>query len=330
MQDQAPEQQVMPPLVDFILTRRLPCAALMSFMLLGMWLPAIVPGIPTVFALLAMTLGIALHLMTPALVALITFGGGLKFALQVVAIAAAVVTALSGFSLSAGVVTLLLYGLLPALAATALMQPGGVRRSAQQVAMGTGIAVVVGLMLAAGTQNLGLQAWVNLLLEPLFADMATLPAEQVQAMQLFRESMVAVLPGLLALTLWMTWWGNMGSARHLAMKYGFYQGEVASLLTLSFDKALAFLFTGLMLLMLIVSGNLLYLVANAAIVTGGLLAAQGVMVAHSWLKVKGLTFSIGLMYLMLLIWSAMIVPFVIVGLMDIWFDFRRRFPAAGG
>ena len=142
--------------------------------------------------------------------------------------------------------------------------------------------------------------------------------------------MVSVLPGLLALSLWMTWWGNTGLARHLARKFSFYQGEEASLLTLSFDKTLAYLFALLMLLMLIVSGNVLYLVNNALIVTGGLLAAQGVAVAHSWLKVKGLTFSIGLMYLMLLIWSAMIVPFVIVGLMDIWFDYRRRLPAAGG
>ena len=330
MNSQPPNPQAMPPLVNFILTRRLPCAALMTVMLLGMWFPVVIPGLHPVITLLLMTLGMALHLMTPALVALVTFGGGLRFALHVAVIASISVTALSGFSLSAGVVTLLLYGLLPILSAVVLMQVQGVRRSAQYVAIGTGIAVILGLLLAAGTQDAGLREWVNLLLEPLFADMASIPAEQMQAMQLFRESMVAVLPGLLALSLWMTWWGNTGLARRLAKKYGFYRGDEANFLTLSFDKTLAYLFGILILLMSIVTGNLLYLVANAAIVTGGLLAAQGVTVAHSWLKAKGLTFSIGLMYLMLLIWSAMIVPFVIVGLMDIWFDFRRRIPAAGG
>ena len=330
MEHQTPSPQVMPPLVDFILTRRLPCAAWMTLMLMAMWLPALMPGLHPVILLLLMTLGMALHLMTPALVALVSFGGGFRFALHVAAIAAAAVTVLSGFPLSAGIVTLLLYGLLPAIAAAALMQMQGIRRSAQYLAIGTGAAVLTGLLFAVAVQDVGLREWVNMILEPMFADMASIPAEQAQAMQLFRQSMVAMLPGLLALSLWIIWWGNLGLARHLAKKYGFYQGDEDRLLTLSFDKPLAYLFTLLMLLMLIVTGDAAYLVANASIVCGGLLAAQGVVVAHSWLKVKGLTFSIGLMYLMLLIWSAMIVPFVIVGLMDIWLDFRRRFPAAGG
>lgn len=331
MDHQSPNTQAMPPLVDFILTRRLPCAAMMSIMLLAMWIPMFLPGLPPVLILLTVTLGMAVHLMTPVLVALVTFGGGITFALQVAAIAALVITVLSGFSLSAGIVTLLLYGLLPTLSAAAMMQNQGIRRSAQIIAIGSGVAVIVGLLVATAGQELEIQAWVNLLLEPLFADMPqNMPAEQLQAMKMFRESMVAILPGLLALSLWMAWWGNTGLARHLAKKFGFYQGEEASLLTLNFGKPLAYLFTVVMVLMLLVSGTLHYLVANAAIVTGGMLAAQGVAVAHSWLKAKGLTFSIGLMYVLLLIWSVMIIPFVIVGLMDIWFDYRRNIPAAGG
>ena len=77
MDNQPPNPQAMPPLVDFILTRRLPCAALMSVMLFAMWIPVMVPGLPTVFVTLAMPLGLALHLMTPALVDLIHLGGGL-------------------------------------------------------------------------------------------------------------------------------------------------------------------------------------------------------------------------------------------------------------
>jgi hypothetical protein len=31
-----------------------------------------------------------------------------------------------------------------------------------------------------------------------------------------------------------------------------------------------------------------------------------------------------------LIWSAMVLPFIIVGLLDIWFDFRRNNNSANG
>ncbi|ATX82316.1 putative membrane protein (DUF2232) [Mariprofundus ferrinatatus] len=331
MESQAPKPQAMPPLVDFILTRRLPCAAVMTAMLLAMWLPIVIPVANPAIALLLMMLGMALNLMTPALVALVTFGGGFTFALHVAAISAAAITLVSGFSLTAGIVTLLLYGLLPILSATAMMQENGIRRSAEYVAIGSGLMALIGLLLAAAVQDTGVREWIDLLLAPMFAELPqTMPAEQMQAMQMFRESMVAVMPALLVLALWMTWWGNTGTARHWAKKFGFYRGSEASMLTLGFGKTLAYLFVLLMLLVMIVTGDLLYLVANAAIVIGGLLAAQGVAVAHSWLKAKGLTFSIGLMYLMLLIWSAMIVPFVIVGLMDIWFDYRRNIPAAGG
>lgn len=331
MEHQAPNPQAMPPLVDFLLTRRLPCAAVMTAMLMAMWLPLALPPSNPAVVLLMMMVGMLLHLMTPALVAVVTFGGGLGFALQVSAISAAAVTLLSGFSLTAGAVTLLIYGLLPAISAVAIMQPDGIRRSAQYVATGAALAIAIGLLLGSAVQDMGLREWVTALLAPLFADLPqTMNAEQMQAMQMFKESMVSIMPALLVLTLWMAWWGNMGTARHWAQKYGFYRGNEASMLTLGFGKPVAYLFTVLLLLVVIATGDLLYLVGNAAIVTGGLLAAQGVAVAHSWLKAKGLTFSIGLMYLMLLIWSAMIVPFVIVGLMDIWFDYRRKIPAAGG
>jgi len=61
-----------------------------------------------------------------------------------------------------------------------------------------------------------------------------------------------------------------------------------------------------------------------------MLAMQGVAVGHSWLKAKGMMLSIAMMYLMLLIWSVMIIPFVIIGLLDIWFDYRRKMPVVGG
>lgn len=329
--DSRTPKQAMPPILSFFLTRRLPCAVLMTAMLLAMWLPATVPGLPQAIAMLVMTVGMVLHMMTPALVALITFGGGFAFALHVVAIGAVAVTLMSGLSLVTGTIVFLLYGLLPIFAAMAIMQERGIRRSAQYIAAGSGIAVLAGLFLAATVQDMGLREWVNLLLEPVFMDLPqTVPTEQLQAMQAFRESMVSMMPALLALGLWAAWWGNVALARHWAKRYDFYRGCELSILTLGFSKVLAYLFVALMIMALVVTGDLLYLVNNSAIMVGGLLAFQGIMVAHSWLKAKGLTFSIGLMYFMLLIWSVMIIPFVIVGLMDMWFDYRRKIPAVGG
>jgi len=63
---------------------------------------------------------------------------------------------------------------------------------------------------------------------------------------------------------------------------------------------------------------------------GGLLALQGVSVAHLWIRARGMRVTLFVMYLLLLIWSAMVLPFIIVGLLDIWFDFRRNSVSANG
>lgn len=331
MENQAPEPLTMPPILAFILTRRIPCAALILIMLMGMWLPSLLPGLSPALAILVMLFGMVLHILAPALVSLITFGGGLQFALQVSGITALAVLALSGFSLFTGTATFLLYGLLPIMAALAMTRQQGVKRSAEYVATGIGLFLLLALIVIATIQDSGIRDWVAQVLSPLFDQTANeIPAEQMQNMQMFRESVIAILPGFLAMGLWTLWWGNLALARHLAARYGFYPGEAESLLGLRFSKTLAYIFLGLMLLMNIATGDVEYLTSSAAIFTGGLLAAQGIAVAHSWLKARGLNFSIGLMYLVLAIQTVMIIPFVIVGLMDIWFDYRRNIPADGG
>ncbi|MFQ5518999.1 MAG: DUF2232 domain-containing protein, partial [Mariprofundus sp.] len=136
--------------------------------------------------------------------------------------------------------------------------------------------------------------------------------------------------GLMALGLWFAWWGNVVLARSVASKYNFYRGDNAGLLDLQFGKPVAFVFVVLLLLLNFGAGGLQYMAANAAILVGGMLATQGIAVAHSWLKAKNMMFSIAMMYLMLIIWSVMIIPFVVIGLMDIWFDYRRKIPVVGG
>ncbi len=335
MQDQARDPQTMPPLLSYVLTHRLPCAALMLAMLMSaIWLPMLGGSSSTFVAMLMTTIGLSLHVLAPALVALITFGGGLVFAIHVAALTAAGVTAIAGFALLPGLVVFVVYGLIPIMAATMMMRSDGVRRSAQYMAFGLGGLTLVGLMVAAGMQDTGIRGLIDGLLSPMFEGVQQqIPTGEPQAVQMLEESrkmMVEILPGLVALGLWFSWWGDVVLARNIARKFGFYQGEATNLLSLGFGKPVAYLFLALLVMLNLGSGELHYLAVNAAILVGGLLAAQGVAVGHSWLKAKGMLLSIALMYLMLIIWSVLIIPFVIIGLMDIWFDYRRNMPAVGG
>ncbi|MDQ6981801.1 MAG: DUF2232 domain-containing protein [Mariprofundus sp.] len=335
MLDQTSAPQTMPPALSYVLTHRLPCATLMLVMLMcAVWLPALGEGTPTFVAMLLTTVGLSLHILAPALIALVTFGGGLLFATHVAALTAAGVIAIAGFALIPGLVVFVLYGLIPILGAALMMRADGVRRSAQYLAFGLGGLTLLGLAIAAAMQDIGIKGMIDGLLAPMFDSvLQQMPAgepEAVEVLEQSRQMMVEILPGLMALGVWFTWWGDVVFARNFARKYGFYQGEATSLLSLGFGKPVAYLFLVLLVALNLGSGELHYIAVNAAILIGGLLAAQGIAVGHSWLKAKGMLLSIAMMYLMLIIWSILIIPFVIIGLMDIWFDYRRNMPAVGG
>ena len=321
------------PAAAFILTRRIPCAAVLVVMLSAViWLPALVQGLP-LLDVLASVVGLALHLLGPALVAFVTFGGGAIFGLHVSGLAALAVYALAGFDMLPALVVLSLYGLLPVLTANALRRPGGIRRSAGLVAIGAGSGVLAALMAGAISQGVSLQEFAAQLIAPLFSG-TELPkgdAESARVVAEARHMTSLVLPGIAAFGMWIAWWGDVVMARNMAVRYGFYRGDVASPLGLAFGKPLAYAFLAMLLLANFAEGNGQYVGIGAAIMLGGLLSAQGVAVTHSWLKSRQLVFAIGLLYLMLFMWSAMIIPFVIVGLLDIWFDYRRNSnPATGG
>ena len=334
MEDQTPAPQALPPLVSFVLTHRLPCATLMLVMLMSaVWLPAM--GGNTVFiAMLLTTAGLSLHMLAPALIALVTFGGGMVFAMHVAALAAAAVAIIAGFSLLAGLVVFVLYGLIPIAGAVLMARHDGVRRSSQYMGLGLGALILLALAVAAALQDLSIKAMISQMLAPMFEGVEQqVPASEQQAVQMIEQSrqmMADILPGLMALGVWFTWWGDVVFARNFARKFGFYQGENGSLLSLNFGKPVAYLFMLLLVLLNLATGPVHYIAVNASILVGGMLAAQGVAVGHSWLKAKDMLFSIAMMYLMLIVWSILIIPFVIIGLMDIWFDYRRNMPVVGG
>ena len=325
----------MPAAATFILTHRLPCAALVILLLMAaFWLPALLQGLPDIVVILASTFGLGLHILAPGLIALITFGGGATFAIQVVTIASLGITALAGFSLLPGLIVLTVYGLLPMLAAMAEMRTDGMRRSAQYLAFTLGGVVLISIMAGASIQNMGLHEFIASVLAPIFDGLqAQMPAGEPEATQMVeqvRQMTVGFFPGMVALGLWFVWWGDIVFARNIAVKYGFYQGSKSDLLELRFGKSLAYVFLVLLALVNLSGGDVQYVAINTAILLGGLLAAQGIAVGHYWLKARGMILAISLMYLILIIWTAMIIPFVIIGLLDIWFDYRRKIPAVGG
>jgi len=233
MQDQAPAPQTMPPALSYVLTHRLPCATLMLVMLMSaIWLPELGAGVPAFVAMLLTAVGLSLHILTPALIALVAFGGGVVFAGHVAALAAAGVTLITGFALVPELVVFVLYGLIPIMSAALMMRTDGVRRSAQYLAFGLGGLTLLALAIAAAMQDTGIRGLIDGLLAPMFEGVQQqMPAGETEAVQMLEQSrqmMVEILPGLMALGVWFSWWGDVILARNAACKYGFYQGEATS------------------------------------------------------------------------------------------------------
>ncbi|MDT8376770.1 MAG: DUF2232 domain-containing protein [Mariprofundaceae bacterium] len=330
MMDQA---RTLSPVAQFILTRRIPCAALAVLMFTAVILDVGLSAVPLLAALMFLA-GLTLHMLTPVLFALVMFGGGLVYALQVAVIAALAITLITDISLMNGVVFLFLYALLPAVAAATMSRVGGMGRSAQQLALSLFIAAMAALLAGAGSQGVDIHTFVEQGLAPLFDGLAaSIPAGEqaaLEALERMKTMTVWAFPGFLAFSLWMVWWMDILLARRIAVRYGFFQGDRSEMLMIRFSKAAGVALIVATVLANITGGSVQYIAVSTAIMLGGLLALQGITVAHVWIKARGMQMVLVIMYLLLLIWSVMILPFVIIGLLDIWFDFRRNmFPAHG-
>jgi hypothetical protein len=327
------QRRSLPPIVQFTLTRRIPCAGLAVAMFTAVIWGAVASAVPLLAAVISL-FGLVLHMLAPALFALIVFGGGLIYALQVAAIAAVAVTVITGFNLMGGIIFLLLYATLPALAATRLARIDGMGRSAQQLALGLFLATMAAVLAGASSQGVDMHLFMKQMLAPFFDGLAAnIPAGELAALDAIEQAkaMTAwVLPGFLAFSLWLVWWMDILLARKMAVKYGFYSGDHSEMLMIRFDRATGIMLIAVTLLANVTGGSVQYIAISTAIMLAGLLALQGVSVAHLWLRVRGMQVTLVIMYLLLLIWSAMVLPFIIVGLLDIWFDFRRNMTSANG
>ncbi len=325
--------KALPPMAQYILTHRIPCAALAFAMFTAVVWGSLLAGIPLLAALVSL-MGLALHLLTPGLFAVLVFGGGLMYAFQVAVIAALAVTAVTGFDLMSGLAFLLMYAIVPALAAGSLARIGGLTRSAQQLALGLFLATIVALLAGASSQDMSMHGFAEQIVAPIFDVLATtVPVGEqaaLDAIEQTRQMTAWVFPGFLAFSLWLAWWMNILLGRKIAVTYGFYRGDHSEMLMIRFDKAVGIILLIAAALANFSDGPVQYVALSATILLAGMLAIQGVSIAHLWLRARKMQVTLIVMYLLLLIWSAMILPFVIVGLLDIWFDFRRNIISANG
>jgi len=302
------EPRQMPALLDRMLTRRLPCALLATLLYTCvLWLPG---------------LGILANLLTVALFAVICFGGGIAFAAQVGLLATIAVGLITQSWLSAATM-LGLYVLLPIAAAWILVHSARVANSLRLLAVFLAAATIAFMLIGADQQGLSLEGFSQDLLNPLFESIqqGKLPPEtdiaQLQAMA------ARVLPGATALTLWFAWLANLFLARTVALNYGFYPGKAGSLAMLRFGFAEIALLSASLAIYMTTSGNLSVASLNVAILLAGLYALQGLAITHAWASQRKLRIFLWLLYPLILMQPVMLLPLIVLGLLDTWFDFRR-------
>ncbi len=314
----------MPAYLDFLLTRKVPCAALAFTLFTAMfWLPGLFAGAP-LLAVLFSLIAVLAHFTTPALFAVIQLGGGSGFVLPVALISGAGVAAISSFNLMMILLFLLLYVAIPVWGVDILRQHGGLARSGQQLAVTLFVAVICALAFGASSAHDGsLRDYTATLMQPMFDSVAAQSRGQSAAMEGVQSMLALAAPGMVALGLWSIWWGALLGARWFAVRYDFYHDSYFHWFYVRFSPLFATLMLAALLPANLADGNVQFIAITLSILLAGMFAVQGVAVAHLWLKERQLTMLLGVMYFALFFWSLTIIPFVVIGLLDTWFDFRR-------
>lgn len=313
----------LPPSVSLILTRPLPCGLLIAFIFSAqLWLPQIFASLPlVVFLLLFICMG--LNFFTPALTAIVSLGGGIQYTAQAGAIATLLLLLLPGISWMIALVFALLYVALPAIAVSALTTNQGISRSSDILVLGVAAGVVLGLIVASLTLQSDIQPWISAFTREVFmkAQPKAIPAEMVDSVY---NMLAWSITGMLAFSVWLVWGLNLKVARDLATRYGFYDGDPRSLLELRPGRWIGGAFLVALAFANLMGGDIQYLGVTLAILFAGIIATNGVSLVHLFLRSRGMGMTIMFMYVMLLIEIRVIVPFVLLGLLDIWFDYRRK------
>ncbi len=323
------DSHVMPASVQFVLTNKLPCA-LLAFTLFSamLWVPMLFSGAPLLAVVMSL-LAVLAHFATPMLFALIQLGGGMSFLLPVALIASVGVAAISHVNMLLVALFLLLYVAAPAWAVSVLRQHGGLARSGEYLAVMLFVAVMGGLVAGAAHLDGSLQQYTTTLLQPFFDSVSSqskgIPSGQSEAVLQGMQGMLSlVAPGMVALGLWSIWWSSVLGARWIASKYNFYHDSYFHWFHVRFSPRYAVFMLAALFPANLASGNLQFVAISLALLLAGMFAMQGVAIAHLWLKLRKMQLMLSMMYVALFFWSILVIPFIVVGLLDTWFDFRRN------
>jgi Predicted membrane protein (DUF2232) len=311
----------LPPFAQWTLTRRIPCA----------FLAMVMYGSVLAFAGTFLSLPLlVLHILTPTLFTLIALGGGTVFAMQVALLTSVGMALLLQGALGPGLILLILYAALPIFAAGMLATNNGASRSGLFLAISLLVVMLAVLLAVPATQGSTPMALVHQLLAPLFQATRQEGIDPVM-LQRVEKASEWIFPGVTTASLWVVWWGDVMLARTIAVFYGFYRGDMQPMSAFRLPRMLAYGFVPLVAVAGFSSGTLQYLAVNAALLFVTLLSVQGLAVVHTWLQAKRLQMAAIVMYALLLIQPVMVLPFALIGLLDIWFDYRRNImPANGG
>ncbi len=321
----------MPAALGLLLGHPVGCGGLMALMFsLQLWLPQLSfvtarPGLALIVVLLCMTL----NFITPALAAVAALGGGVLFAVQSAAVATLLVFLLPDSNPALLAVFAIGYVLVPAVAANGLLSAEGMRRSSDVLLVVLAAIATIGMIILTQQHPEGVQHWLLQLLAPLFEQLQRGPnAIPPEAAQGVKALLGWTLPGMFLLSLWLMWGVNLAIARTFGRHYGFYQGDPRS--TLEYQPSLwsAWAFLISLAMANLFSGDMQYLGVTLALLLGGVMAVNGISVVHLWLRSRGLLPVIVMMYVMLMFWTMIIFPFMILGLIDVWKNFRASIQPA--
>ncbi|MDX8393757.1 MAG: DUF2232 domain-containing protein [Mariprofundales bacterium] len=323
---------IMPAWLDRILTNRLPCATLAMFLFASMLPFSTVSQNASGFTLLLLILAMVIHGFTPALFATIVHGGGWYYSSQVAIIAAFGIYLLTGFQWIPALVLLFVYGLVIIVASLGLYQQQGLERSLLALAAFSVILTSIGLLIVSAVlQEASVSSLIETWITPLFEQIrqqspptGMTDVQFTQAMTQMHQSLISIFPAVLALSLWLFWAANVLLGRVIAMRFGFYNGDNKLIRKVYFDKRVAYAFLVSLLAIAFAPHDSIALIASSAcLLLVILLGLQGLAVAHTKLLARKMPLLMVMLYLMVILQPITIVPFVVFGLLDIWFDFRQ-------
>ncbi len=321
------------PWLSHVLTRQIPCAALVATMYMSLlWLGIIASQSPFL-GIVAMLVAMVLNLMVPAVLGFVALGGGVQFAIKVTWISALMVLLFSQFNVLVTVTFLLLYGMLPLAAVWVLAADSErVGRSAQLLAVGIVLLLLIAMVASSVSQGSSFEVLMSEMMAPFFQSVSVgMTGSDAAELEALKKMTIWLMPGFLAFSLWGIWFSSLLLSYRWAVTYGCIQESEVSFLKLKLSRHVLLLLPLITAVAGVVSGSLQVVLVMLALTLAGMVAVQGVAVAHCWFKARNMGIAIVMMYIVLLLWTMMIVPFVIVGFLDIWFDFRRQTtPINGG